>query len=139
MSRLGIDFTVLSKINPKLIMLSVSGFGQSGPEAKRPSYAPVVHAELGLMHRLAERNKSAPGDLSLSVAETKPSLHRLVGVLAALHLRDRTGLGQHIDMSMMDATFATDDRAHYDLEDEPDSLVEDRKFKPHLSRISTVS
>ncbi len=123
MHRLGIDYEVLSEVNPKLIMLSISGFGQTGPESKRPSYAPVVHAEVGLMHRLAERNQSAPGDLPLSVADTNASLHGLVGVLAALHMRDQTGIGQHIDMSMMDATFATDDRAHFELEDEPDSIV----------------
>lgn len=123
MARLGIDYATLSKVNPKLIMLSISGFGQTGPESNRPSYAPVVHAELGLMHRLGERNETAPGDLSLSVADTNASLHGLVGVLAALHMRDETGLGQHIDMSMMDATFATDDRAHFELEDEADTLV----------------
>jgi crotonobetainyl-CoA:carnitine CoA-transferase CaiB-like acyl-CoA transferase len=104
-------------------MLSISGFGQSGPESTRPSYAPVVHAEVGLMHRLSERNGTAPGDLPLSVADTNASLHGLIGVLAALRMRDQTGVGQHIDMSMMDATFATDDRAHFDLEDEPDSIV----------------
>jgi CoA:oxalate CoA-transferase len=122
MKRLGIDYAVLTKVNPKLIMLSISGFGQSGPESHRPSYAPVVHAELGLMHRMAERNDTAPGDLPLSVADTNASLHGVIGILAALHLRAQTGHGQHIDMSMMDATFATDDRSHFELEGEPDSL-----------------
>ena len=55
MSRLGIDYEVLRHANPKLIMLSISGYGQEGPESRRPSYAPVVHAEVGLMHRLGER------------------------------------------------------------------------------------
>ncbi len=123
MQRLGIGYPALRGVNPKLIMLSITGFGQQGPESGKPSYAPVVHAELGLMHRLAERNKTAPGDLPLSVADTNASLHGLVGVLAALHMRDRTGVGQHIDMSMMDATFATDDRAHFELENQPDSIV----------------
>ena len=123
MARLGIDYEVLKEVNPKLIMLSISGYGQQGPESSRPSYAPVVHAEVGLMHRLAERNRTAPGDLSLSVADTNASLHGVIGILAALRLRDQTGLGQHIDMSMMDATFATDDRSHFELEDVPDTLV----------------
>jgi crotonobetainyl-CoA:carnitine CoA-transferase CaiB-like acyl-CoA transferase len=123
MGRLGIDYEVLSAVNPGLIMLSISGFGQSGPESTRPSYAPVVHAEVGLMHRLSERNATAPGDLPLSVADTNASLHGLIGVLAALRMRDQTGVGQHIDLSMMDATFATDDRAHFELEDEPDTIV----------------
>lgn len=123
MTRLGIDYAALRAVNPQLIMLSISGYGQTGPEASRPSYAPVVHAETGLMHRLAERNATAPGDLPLSVADTNASLHGLIAVLAALHMRDQTGRGQHIDMSMMDATFATDDRAHFELEDTADTIV----------------
>jgi len=122
MARLGIDYDALRAVNPKLIMLSVSGFGQSGPESHRPSYAPVVHAELGLIHRMARRNETAPGDLPLSVADTNAGLHGLVAILAALYMRDRTGMGQHIDMSMMDATFATDDRAHFEMENETDTI-----------------
>lgn len=123
MQRLGIDYPVLKEVNPKLIMLSISGYGQDGPESSRPSYAPVVHAELGLMHRLAERNETPPGDLPLSVGDTNASLHGLVGILAALHMREQTGVGQHIDMAMLDATFATDDRVHFELEDMPDTIV----------------
>ena len=113
MQRLGIDYDVLSAVNPSLIMLSISGYGHDSPESHRPSYAPVVHAEVGLMHRMAERNRTEPGDLPLSVADTNASLHGLIAVLAALNMRHQTGRGQYIDMSMMDATFATDDRAHF--------------------------
>ncbi len=116
MHKMGIDYPVLSAANPALIMLSITGFGQSGPEASRPAYAPVVHAEAGLMNRAAERFGVIPHDLPLSVADTNASLHGLVGVLSALHLRSRTGRGQHIDMAMIDATLATDDHMHYDLE-----------------------
>jgi crotonobetainyl-CoA:carnitine CoA-transferase CaiB-like acyl-CoA transferase len=123
MHRLGIDYPALSEVNPRLIVLSITGFGQEGPESNKPSYAPVVHAEVGLMHRLSQRNGTPAGDLPLSVADTNASLHGLIGVLAALHMRQRTGVGQHIDMSMMDATFATDDRAHFELENVSDSIV----------------
>lgn len=122
MERLGLDYSALSAVNPRVIMLSISGYGREGPESHRPSYAPVVHAETGLIHRAHRRNGSPPGDLPLSVADTNASLHGLIAVLAALHLRGRTGEGQHIDLSMMDATFATDDRAHFDLEDAPDTV-----------------
>jgi crotonobetainyl-CoA:carnitine CoA-transferase CaiB-like acyl-CoA transferase len=122
MGRLGLDYAALSAVNPKVIMLSITGYGREGPEAHRPSYAPVVHAETGLIHRAHRRNGSPPGDLPLSVADTNASLHGLIAVLAALHLRGRTGEGQHIDLSMMDATFATDDRAHFDLEDALDTI-----------------
>ncbi|MDA1074407.1 MAG: CoA transferase [Proteobacteria bacterium] len=122
MGRLGIDYAALRAVNSRIIMLSISGFGHDSPESHRPSYAPVVHAEVGLMHRLAQRNGTAPADLPLSVADTNASLHGVIGVLAALQMAARTGQGQHIDMSMMDATFATDDRSHFEMEDVPNTL-----------------
>jgi len=117
MERLGIGYESLSKINPALIMLSISGFGRHGPELRRPAYAPVVHAEAGLIHRYARRSQSPHHDLPLSVADTNASLHGLVATLSAVIMRGRTGQGQHIDMAMIDATTATDDQLHYDLED----------------------
>lgn len=135
MRRLGLDYEVLREVRPDVIMLSISGFGQEGPEAHRPSYAPVVHAEVGLMHRLAVRNQTAPGDLPLSVADTNASLHGLIAVLAALHLRTETGTGQHIDLSMIDATFSTDDRTHFELEDAPDTLPPTLIFDLPFARV----
>jgi crotonobetainyl-CoA:carnitine CoA-transferase CaiB-like acyl-CoA transferase len=116
MPRLGLGYDVLSAANPRLIMLSISGFGQGGPESHRPAYAPIVHAEIGLMDRAARRGKTPYRDLPLSVADTNASLHGLVGLLSAVILRERTGRGQHIDIAMVDATVCTDDQVHYDLE-----------------------
>jgi len=121
MERLGIGYETLKEINPGLIMLSISGFGKSGPEVRRPAYAPIVHAEIGLLHRQAHRNAIAVSDLPLSVADTNASLHGLIGILAAVILRQRTSLGQHIDIAMADASTATDDHLHYDLEDSHDT------------------
>ena len=117
MPRLGLGYHQLSQVNPRLIMLSISGFGQGGPESHRPAYAPIVHAEAGLMHRQAERAELPFSDLPLSVADTNASLHGLVGLLSAVIMRQQTGLGQHIDIAMIDATLATDDQLHYALED----------------------
>lgn len=117
MGRLGIGFETLHAINPRLIMLSISGFGHGGPESHRPAYAPIVHAEAGLLDRQARRGEIPYRDLPLSVADTNASLHGLVGVLSAVIQRGQTGLGQHIDIAMIDATIATDDQIHYDLED----------------------
>jgi len=116
MARLGIDYQALRAVNKRLIMLSISGFGQSGPESHRPAYAPIIHAEAGLIERSARRSSSAFRDLPLSVADTNASLHGLVGLLSAVIMRERTGEGQHIDIAMLDATMATDDQMHYDLE-----------------------
>jgi CoA:oxalate CoA-transferase len=117
MPRLGLGYEDLKAVNPKLIMLSISGFGHGGPESHRPAYAPIVHAEAGLMYRQADRGGLPFNDLPLSVADTNASLHGLVGLLAAVILRQRTGLGQHIDIAMIDATVATDDQVHYAIED----------------------
>lgn len=116
MPRLGIGYPTLAAANPGLIMLSISGFGRNGPESQRPAYAPIVHAELGLIDRTA-RQKGAQIDLPLSVADTNAGLHGLVALLSAVIMRARTGLGQHIDMAMMDATLMCDDQLHFEIED----------------------
>ena len=121
MPRLGLGYATLAAHNPRLIMLSISGFGHDGPESHRPAYAPIVHAEAGLMHRQARRAAQPLSELPLSVADTNASLHGLVGLLAAVIARQRTGRGQHIDLAMLDATVATDDQIHYDLEDSEDT------------------
>jgi CoA:oxalate CoA-transferase len=116
MPRLGIGYETLAAANPKLIMLSISGFGRDGPESQRPAYAPIVHAELGLIDRTA-RQRGVQLDLPLSVADTNAGLHGLVALLSAVIMRARTGLGQHIDLSMMDATLVSDDQLHFEMED----------------------
>jgi len=122
MPRLGLGYEVLRAANPGLIMLSISGFGQGGPQSRRPAYAPVIHAEAGLLERSA---RAAPRgemqDLPWSAADTNAALHGLVAVLAAVILRGRTGLGQHIDLSMLDAALVTDDNLHFALEGAEDS------------------
>jgi len=116
MARLGIGYETLAATNPELIMLSISGFGRDGPESQRPAYAPIVHAELGLIDRVG-RQKGVQLDLPLSVADTNAGLHGVVALLSAVIMRARTGLGQHIDMAMMDATLMCDDQLHFEIED----------------------
>lgn len=120
MDRLGIGWSVLSKANPRLVMVSISGFGQGGPESHKPAYAPIIHAESGAIARGADLSGEAPRELPLSVADTNASLHGLVGLLAALYRREKTGRGDHVDIAMLDAMIATDDHLHYALEDAED-------------------
>lgn len=123
MPRLGIGYEALKAVNPRLIMLSISGFGQGGPESRRPAYAPIIHAEAGLLDRAGRRAESGEiQQIPLSVADTNASLHGLVATLAAVILRERTGAGQHIDIAMIDATLVTDDQIHYELEDSEDTM-----------------
>ena len=116
MDRLGLGYKTLKKVNPRIIMLSISGFGRDGPESHKPAYAPVIHAEVGLIHRKWKRDGGTLSDLPTSLADTNAALHGLVGTLAAVHMRERTGVGQHLDIAMIDATSATDDQLQYDLE-----------------------
>ena len=113
LDRAGLGFDTLSATNPGLVMLSISGFGATSPESQRQAYAPVIHAESSLLTRQAAFDDRPATDLALALADSLASLHGTVALLAALNLRTRTGTGQHIDLSMLDAMVATDDYAHY--------------------------
>ena len=112
MHRLGLGYERLAAANPRLIMLSVSGFGATSPDAGRRALAPVIHAESGLLARQAELDGRAASDLPLALADTVTGLHAAIAVLAALHQRTVTGRGQHIGLSMLGAVAASDDHAH---------------------------
>jgi len=112
MDRLGLGYAKLSVRNPRLIMLSVTGFGADGPDAQRRALAPVIHAESGLIARQAELDGRSPSDLPLALADTMTGLHAAIALLAALHQRAVTGRGQHIGLSMLAAVAASDDHAH---------------------------
>lgn len=119
MGRLGLGYEDIRAVNPAVIMLSISGFGQSSSLAGRASYAPIIHAESGLLERQSRFDESVPSDPMLSIADTNAALHGLVAVFAALRLRDATGQGQHIDLAMLNSMVVTDDYAHHALDDEP--------------------
>jgi CoA:oxalate CoA-transferase len=116
MKRFGLDWESVHAVNPKLVMLSISGFGQTGPESGRAAYAPVVHAEAGLIARQAEMSEGPAYDLQYSLADSYSSLHGLVGLLAALRVAEQTGIGQQIDIAMINVLHATDDYAHWALD-----------------------
>jgi CoA:oxalate CoA-transferase len=117
--RLGLGWERLHALNPRLVMLSISGFGASSPEAGRAAYASVLHAEAGIVERQARFDAAPYTDPVLSIADMNAGLHGLVGVLAALQLRERTGTGQHVDIGMLDVMLATDDYAHFALDETP--------------------
>jgi crotonobetainyl-CoA:carnitine CoA-transferase CaiB-like acyl-CoA transferase len=117
MARHGLAWETLGRENPRLIMLSISGFGQHGPEAKRAAYASVLHAESGIVARQAELDGNPPTDPVLSIADMNAGLHGLVGILAAVILRERAGVGQHIDLAMLDVMLTTDDYANFALDE----------------------
>ena len=116
MDKLGIGWDVLKTDNPGLIMLSISGFGQTGPESRRAAYAPIIHAETGSVKRQAASSGGNHVEMCMSFADTNAGLHGLVGLLAALHQKQRTEQGQHIDIAMVDAMLITDDQTYGYLE-----------------------
>lgn len=118
MARLGLDYTTLSQASPAVIMCSISGYGQTGPSAQRPAYAPVVQAESGFEQVYMQYQPSLERPLNMGppVADTTASLQALGAINGALFYRQRTGQGQHIDIAMFDAilnTFPKEFQQHY--------------------------
>jgi CoA:oxalate CoA-transferase len=104
-TRLGIDYPSLCRVNPKLVYASVSGFGQDGPLARRPSYDLVAQAMSGMMSITGEAD-GAPMRSGEPLADLGAGLYAAWGVMVALFARDRTGHGTHVDVAMFDTLFS---------------------------------
>ena len=104
MKRLGLDYPELARINPRLVYGAISGYGQTGPGAGRPAYAPVIHASTGydMAHAFYQGNRRRPDNCGIFVADYASGAYALGGILAALHQRDVTGKGQMVDVSMFE-------------------------------------
>ncbi|MDM0014352.1 CoA transferase [Variovorax sp. J22P168] len=103
--RLGIGPEALSRLNPKLVYVSVSGFGQTGPYAHRPAYDIIVQAMSGLMEATGEPD-GAPTLVGEAVSDVVAGLFASWATLAALLQTQRTGVGQHVDVAMFDTTLS---------------------------------
>jgi len=114
----GLDYKTLAERNPRLIYVSISGYGQGGPWRGRMAYAPTVQAEAGFTHHSMRHfgdNLSAPQTDALSHADVYAGMQAVIAILAALHQRHATGKGQHIDVAMAATIMAINERAHVDL------------------------
>lgn len=101
----GLGWDVLSKINPRLILLRVSGYGQDGPYRDRPGFARIAHAYAGLVHLAGMPGGPPVTPGSTSLADYITGLYGAVGVLMALRHCDATGRGQVIDLSLYESIF----------------------------------
>lgn len=101
-ARLGIDHAALSKVNPRIITCSVTGFGETGPDIHRPAFDQVVQAMGGGMYITGEPD-ATPLRSGIPIGDLGGGLFGAMGVLAALAAREKTGRGQHVDISMLDA------------------------------------
>jgi crotonobetainyl-CoA:carnitine CoA-transferase CaiB-like acyl-CoA transferase len=103
--RLKLDHERLRALNPRLVSVSISGFGQDGPWAQRPAYDIVVQALSGGMS-LNGHAETGPAHIPYHLGDTAGGLYGAIGLLAAVHEARRTGRGRHIDVAMLDAQLA---------------------------------
>lgn len=122
MKRLGLDYPVLAAINPKLVYCAISGYGQTGPGAGRPAYAPVIHAATGydMAHLFYQQGRERPDNCGIFVADYASGAYAMGAILAALHQRHTTGKGQMVDVSMFETLvgmlLGEVNRAQFDFE-----------------------
>ena len=105
MQRFGLDYAKLQPVNPALVYCAISGYGQSGPSAGRPAYAPVIHASSGfdlaqIAHQMEPRR---PDYCGIFVADVLSGTYAFGAIMAALLQRQATGSGQMIDVSMLES------------------------------------
>ena len=100
-SKLKIDFERLSKINPKIITCSISGFGETGPHSTRPAYDQIVQAYSGGMS-ITGPDINSPTRAGIPIGDLGSGLYSVIGILSALYSRERTNQGQHVDISLLD-------------------------------------
>ena len=104
-ARLGIDYATMSALNDRLVYASISGFGQSGPDANRPSYDLIAQASSGLMHMTGEAD-GQPMKVGESIGDLSAGLFASWALLARLYQRERSGQGGYVDVAMFDALFS---------------------------------
>ena len=125
--RLGIGADALLAVNPKVVVVSISGFGQTGPLAARPAYDIVVQAMSGLMEATGDPD-GPPTLVGEAVSDVVAGMFASWATLAALHQAQRTGRGQHVDVAMFDTTlsFLTTSTARYLFTGKPARRVGNR-------------
>ena len=105
MDRLGLGYEELKKLNPGIIYASISGFGSYGPYAKRPAYDVIAQAMGGIMFGIGEEG-GEPLKVGASIGDLAAGINSIIGILSALHHRERTGLGQRIETSLVESIIA---------------------------------
>ena len=101
LAKYGLDYASLSALNPRLVYCSITGFGQDGPYAHRPGYDFIIQGMGGIMDLTGEHD-GAPQKSGVAFADLFTGLYSVIAIQAALHMRERTGRGQQIDMALLD-------------------------------------
>ena len=109
LARYGLDYASLQALNPRLIYCSVTGFGQDGPYAERAGYDLMIQAMTGMMS-ITGRPDDVPGGgpqrVGVALTDIFTGVYACTAILASLEVRNRTGVGQHIDMALLDVGMA---------------------------------
>lgn len=103
--RLGVDYATLSGINPGLVYCSVSGFGQTGPYRDKRAYDPILQAMSGIMSVTGSRG-GEPVKCGAAISDVASAIFAAFSIAVSLYRREKTGRGQHIDLSMLDSSVA---------------------------------
>lgn len=104
LEQMGLGFPVLQACNPRLILCSISGFGQSGPHRGWRAYDPIIQAASGIASVTGYPDRP-PIRCGAAVSDTTAPLFAVIGILSALQLREQTGCGEWVDISMQDSSF----------------------------------
>ena len=130
MRRLGLGYEELSARNSRLVYASISGYGATGPWVDRRAYAPVVNAEAGLTKHQGDARGGEYANDPFSHGDVYTGMETAAAILAALLQRERTGKGQHLDISMAETLLYVNEHAHDQLwqGDVPDDWI--RSFQP---------
>ncbi|WXL24291.1 CaiB/BaiF CoA-transferase family protein [Ectopseudomonas mendocina] len=110
LAKYGLDYETLSKLNPRLVYCSITGFGQTGPRAEEPGYDFIIQGMGGLMSITGEKDGvpgAGPQKVGVAVADVMTGLYSTIAIQAALLAREKTGRGQHCDMALLDVQVAT--------------------------------
>lgn len=102
MSKMGFDYPAIKEINPRMIMTSISGFGQTGPYARRGGFDTVGQAMGGLMSLIGPAN-GPPWDTNIPLSDLSTGVFAALGTVMALYHQQATGLGQHVETSLVDS------------------------------------
>lgn len=105
LKKYGLDYDSLKQDNPRLIYASLTGFGQTGPDAKRPGYDYIIQGLSGLMS-ITGPSDGEPHKVGVAVVDLFAGLQLTIGIQAALLARQNTGLGQHVDVALLDSALA---------------------------------
>ena len=109
LAKYGLNYEAAAAINPRIVYCSITGFGQTGPYSDRPGYDFLIQAMGGLMSVTGapDTEGGAPTKVGVALSDIMTGLYATIGILAALSEREQSGMGQHVDLALLDVTAAT--------------------------------